>query len=47
LVHAEAGPAIHNDPFDLILVAQSIMEGIVFLTADPLVAQYRPPVQQV
>jgi len=33
-------PPIHKDPFDRILVAQSAVEGIVLLTADPLVAQY-------
>jgi PIN domain nuclease of toxin-antitoxin system len=33
-------PSIHRDPFDRILVAQSLLEGITLLTADPLVAQY-------
>jgi PIN domain nuclease of toxin-antitoxin system len=33
-------PPIHKDPFDRILVAQSLVEGITLLTADPLVAQY-------
>lgn len=33
-------PPIHKDPFDRILVAQSIVEGIALLTTDPLVAQY-------
>ena len=33
-------PAMHKDPFDRILVAQSLAEGITLLTADPLVAQY-------
>lgn len=40
-------PAIHKDPFDRILVAQSIVEGIALLTADPLVAQYPGPIRQV
>jgi PIN domain nuclease of toxin-antitoxin system len=40
-------PAIHKDPFDRILVAQSIIEGIILLTADPLVAQYPGPIRQV
>jgi PIN domain nuclease of toxin-antitoxin system len=40
-------PAIHKDPFDRILVAQSIVEGITLLTADPLVAQYPGPIRQV
>ena len=33
-------PAVHKDPFDRILVAQSMVEGITLLTSDPLVAQY-------
>lgn len=40
-------PPIHKDPFDRLLVAQSIIEGITLLTADPLVAQYPAPVQRV
>jgi len=40
-------PAIHKDPFDRILVAQSLVEGITLLTADPLVAQYPGPIRQV
>ncbi len=33
-------PPIHKDPFDRILIAQAKVEGIVFLTADALLAQY-------
>ncbi|TAL82954.1 MAG: type II toxin-antitoxin system VapC family toxin [Beijerinckiaceae bacterium] len=40
-------PTLHKDPFDRILVAQSIVEGITLLTADPMVAQYPGPVQRV
>ena len=40
-------PPIHKDPFDRILVAQSIVEGIALLTADPLVAQYAGPIRKV
>ena len=40
-------PLLHRDPFDRMLVAQSMVEGIVLLTSDPLVAQYPAPVQQV
>jgi PIN domain nuclease of toxin-antitoxin system len=36
-------PPIHKDPFDRLLVAQSMVEGITLLTADPLVAQYSTP----
>jgi len=40
-------PPIHKDPFDRILIAQSIVEGLTLLTADPLMARYPGPVRQV
>ncbi|MGO9483045.1 MAG: type II toxin-antitoxin system VapC family toxin [Rhodomicrobium sp.] len=40
-------PPIHKDPFDRILVAQSMVEGILLLTADPQVARYPAPVRLV
>jgi PIN domain nuclease of toxin-antitoxin system len=40
-------PPIHNDPFDRMLVAQSATEGILLLTADPIVARYPGPVRNV
>jgi PIN domain nuclease of toxin-antitoxin system len=33
-------PPIHKDPFDRMLVAQSLVEGITLLTSDPVVARY-------
>jgi PIN domain nuclease of toxin-antitoxin system len=46
-VAVESLPPIHEDPFDRILVAQAIVEGIVLLTADAVVAQYSGPVRLV
>jgi len=40
-------PSIHKDPFDRILIAQAMVEGIALLTADPLVAQYPGPIRQI
>jgi len=40
-------PPIHKDPFDRLLVAQSLVEGITLLTTDPVMAQYPAPVQRV
>jgi PIN domain nuclease of toxin-antitoxin system len=40
-------PLLHKDPFDRILIAQAITEGITLLTTDPLMAQYPGPIQQV
>lgn len=39
--------SLHRDPFDRMLVAQSSAEGVVLVTADPLVAQYAGLVKQV
>jgi PIN domain nuclease of toxin-antitoxin system len=33
-------PPIHEDPFDRMLVAQTIVEGFTLLTSDPMVAKY-------
>jgi PIN domain nuclease of toxin-antitoxin system len=40
-------PPLHKDPFDRILIAQSIVEGITLVTSDPIVARYPGPVQRV
>jgi PIN domain nuclease of toxin-antitoxin system len=47
-VVAVAGlPNLHKDPFDRLLVAQAQVEGILFVTHDPLVARYPGPVRHV
>lgn len=40
-------PTIHKDPFDRLLIAQSMVEGITLLTADELVAQYPGPIRKI
>jgi len=35
-------PPRHKDPFDRMLIAQAIQEGIHLLTADEQIVQYRP-----
>ncbi len=40
-------PPLHKDPFDRILVAQAIVEGITLLTMDARVARYPAPVLMV
>jgi PIN domain nuclease of toxin-antitoxin system len=40
-------PLIHKDPFDRLLIAQSLIEGITLLTMDPLVARYPAPVRAI
>jgi PIN domain nuclease of toxin-antitoxin system len=42
-VHAEFAaklPLLHNDPFDRMLVAQAIIEGMVLVTADERLREY-------
>jgi PIN domain nuclease of toxin-antitoxin system len=40
-------PPLHKDPFDRLLLAQAMVEGITLLTADAVVAQYAGPVKRV
>ena len=40
-------PAIHADPFDRILVAQALAEGMLLLTSDARVARYPGPIRAV
>jgi PIN domain nuclease of toxin-antitoxin system len=40
-------PSIHKGPFDRMLVAQSTIEGILLLSADPIVSRYPGPVRKV
>ena len=40
-------PSIHKDPFDRLLLAQALSEGILLLTADAQLARYPGPVRQV
>lgn len=37
---AAALPALHQDPFDRMLVGQALEEGLTLITRDPLVSQY-------
>jgi len=46
-VALDALPPIHKDPFDRMLIVQSMIEGITLLTADPLIAQYPAPIRKV
>lgn len=43
----ETMPPLHKDPFDRILIAQAITEGVLLLTRDSLLAMYPGPVRCV
>lgn len=46
-VNVDALPSLHKDPFDRLLLAQALVEGITLLTADEQLASYRGPVRKV
>ncbi len=37
-------PALHKDPFDRMLIAQSRADGLAIITADPAFAPYGPAI---
>ena len=39
-LHLNKLPLIHKDPFDRILICQSIVSGLTILTPDPLIHRY-------
>jgi PIN domain nuclease of toxin-antitoxin system len=46
-VEIDALPTLHKDPFDRILIAQALVEGITLVTADAIVAQYPGPIRKI
>jgi len=46
-VNVDLLPPTHKDPFDRVLVAQSIVEGITLLTNDRRLAGYPGPIRKV
>jgi PIN domain nuclease of toxin-antitoxin system len=40
VVAVEMLPPLHKDPFDRILVAQAMVEDVMLVTSDPIVARY-------
>jgi PIN domain nuclease of toxin-antitoxin system len=46
-VSVDVLPPIHKDPFDRLLIAQAMIEGITLLTADATIARYPGPIRKV
>ncbi len=46
-VGIDALPPVHKDPFDRMLLAQALAEGVPLLTTDADLAQYGGPVRKV
>lgn len=39
-LYIEQLPSIHADPFDRLLIAQSVIEDLIFITEDRIIPQY-------
>jgi PIN domain nuclease of toxin-antitoxin system len=39
-------PLLHKDPFDRLLLAQALVEGVTLVTSDSQLARYGPPVRK-
>ena len=46
-LHAARLPALHKDPFDRLLVAQALAEGLTLVTADATVAAYSAAILRI
>lgn len=46
-VSIDSLPNLHRDPFDRILLAQALTEGITLITADERLAEYPGPLRKV
>ena len=46
-VNIDGLPTLHKDPFDRLLLAQALSEGITLLTGDAQLARYPGPVRKV
>lgn len=40
-------PAIHRDPFDRLLLAQAVVEGMTLVTSDATLASYPGPIRKI
>lgn len=47
VVAVDSLPLVHKDPFDRVLVAQAIVEGVILLTTDSLLTKYPGPIRSV
>ena len=46
-VSVEGLPDIHRDPFDHLLLAQALCEGITLVTSDKVLAAYPGPIRKI
>jgi PIN domain nuclease of toxin-antitoxin system len=43
VIYSGSLPWHHRDPFDRLLIAQALLEGVPILTQDPKIAEYSVP----
>jgi len=46
-VNVDGLPPLHKDPFDRLLLAQALCEGITLITSDAQLSQYPGPIRKV
>lgn len=46
-VSVDSLPALHKDPFDRLLLAQALCEGVTLVTADSQLATYGGPIRKI
>lgn len=46
-VSVDGLPEIYRDPFDRLLLAQALSEGMMLVTADARLAQYPGPIRKI
>jgi PIN domain nuclease of toxin-antitoxin system len=46
-VGSDTLPPLHKDPFDRLLISQTLAEGITLLTSDEQVANYPGPIRRI
>lgn len=46
-VSIDSLPPLHRDPFDRLLLAQALVEGLTLVTSDAQVAQYPGPIRRI
>ena len=46
-VSVEGLPDLHRDPFDRLLLAQALSEGITLVTGDALLTTYPGPIRKI
>jgi PIN domain nuclease of toxin-antitoxin system len=47
VIRVDSLAPIHKDPFDRLLIAQAMVEGMTLLTVDATIARYPGPIRKL